>query len=77
MKRCLTIYKKNGHLPDIPSAKEVEEKGISIGDHQVLLLKKIEELTLYLIQLKKDNERMDKEIGMLHKKIKSLANSQK
>lgn len=43
----------NKHLPDMPSAKEVEEKGISIGDNQTLLLKKIEELTLYVIDLQK------------------------
>jgi hypothetical protein len=40
---------KNKHLPDMLSAKEVEENGISIGDAQALLLKKIEELTLYII----------------------------
>jgi len=44
---------KNKHLPDMPSAKEVEEKGISVGDNQALLLKKIEELTLYIIDLQK------------------------
>jgi len=44
---------KNKHLPDMPSAKEVEEKGISIGDNQALMLKKIEELTLYILQLEK------------------------
>jgi hypothetical protein len=41
---------KNKHLPEIPSAKEVEKNGINVGDNQVLLLKKIEELTLYIIE---------------------------
>jgi len=54
---------KNKRLPNMPSAKEVEEKGISVGDNQVLLLKKIEELTLYIIQ-------QGKEIEMLKKQIK-------
>lgn len=45
---------KNKHLPEMPSAKEVEDKGVSVGDSQALLLKKIEELTLYLIQMKKE-----------------------
>jgi hypothetical protein len=44
---------KNKHLPDMPSAKEVEEKGINVGDNQALLLKKVEELTLYIIDLQK------------------------
>jgi hypothetical protein len=36
-----TFIKQNKHLPEVPSAKEVEEKGISVGDNQALLLKKI------------------------------------
>lgn len=51
---------ENGHLPDVPSAKEVEEKGISVGDNQALLLKKIEELTLYIIQQQKEIEALKK-----------------
>jgi hypothetical protein len=49
-----TFINQNKHLPDIPSAKEVEEKGISVGDNQALLLKKIEELTLYIIALQRE-----------------------
>jgi hypothetical protein len=45
-----SFIKQNKHLPEVPSAKEVEEKGISVGDNQALLLKKIEELTLYVIE---------------------------
>jgi hypothetical protein len=44
----------NKHLPEVPSAKEVGEKGIDLGDTQALLLKKIEELTLYIIEMKKE-----------------------
>jgi len=46
----------HGHLKDIPSAKEVEENGIELGEMNKLLLQKIEELTLYTIQLKKEME---------------------
>ncbi|SDW58196.1 hypothetical protein SAMN05444410_10412 [Hydrobacter penzbergensis] len=49
-----TFIKENKHLPEVPSAKEVGEKGISVGDNQALLLKKIEELTLYVIEIKKE-----------------------
>ena len=44
----------NKHLPEIPSAAEVKEHGIALGEMNKLLLKKIEELTLYLIE--KDKE---------------------
>jgi len=46
--------KVNGHLKDIPSAKEVKANGIDLGEMNKLLLQKIEELTLYTIQLKKE-----------------------
>jgi hypothetical protein len=45
--------RENGRLPEIPSAKEVEENGLNLGDMQSKLLMKIEELTLYIIQLEK------------------------
>lgn len=46
---------EKGHLQDIPSAKEVEENGIYLGEMNAKLLQKIEELTLYVIELKKEN----------------------
>lgn len=45
-----------GHLPGMPSAAEAAAEGVGIGEMQSLLLKKIEELTLYVIDLKKDND---------------------
>lgn len=54
------FIKKNLHLPGIPSAKEVDEGGISLGDNQALLLKKIEELTLYIIDMKREIEELKK-----------------
>jgi hypothetical protein len=46
----------NKHLPGVPSEKEVIEEGINLGEMDALLLKKIEELTLYVIELKKELE---------------------
>ncbi len=60
--------KENGHLKDIPSAKEVEENGIFLGEMDSKLLQKIEELTLYTIQQEKKIEQQTKEI----EKLKSL-----
>jgi len=45
------FIKDNGHLPDIPSEKEVIEKGTDLGEINRLYLQKIEELTLYIIDL--------------------------
>jgi len=57
----------NHHLPEIPSAREMEENGLSLGDNQVKLLQKVEELTLYLIQKDKENKTLQKEITTLKK----------
>ncbi|MEI9945509.1 MAG: carbohydrate-binding protein [Chitinophagaceae bacterium] len=56
------------HLPEIPSAKEVEKNGVDVGDNQVLLLKKIEELTLYLIEQNKKIEKLQQEINTIKNK---------
>lgn len=53
---------ENGHLPNMPSSKEVEEEGIDLGSMDAKLLEKIEELTLYMLELKKENEELKKDI---------------
>ncbi len=50
------FIEENHHLPGVPSAQEVEEEGLSIGEMQKIQMQKIEELTLYMIQLKKENQ---------------------
>ncbi|WP_298508590.1 hypothetical protein [uncultured Kordia sp.] len=60
LKEVEAYIAKNGHLKDIPSAKEVEENGIDVGEMNKLLLQKIEELTLYVIALKKEVEELKK-----------------
>jgi hypothetical protein len=47
---------QNKHLPEVPSAKEMEKNGIQLGEMNMLLLKKIEELTLYVIEQQKQIE---------------------
>ena len=44
---------ENGHLKDIPSAEDVEENGVFLGEMDAKLLQKIEELTLYTIEQEK------------------------
>jgi hypothetical protein len=48
------------HLPEVPSAAEVKKEGIDLGDNQAMLLKKIEELTLYVIEQNKKIEALEK-----------------
>jgi hypothetical protein len=48
------FIKQQKHLPGIPSAATMEKNGIDVGEMNMLLLKKVEELTLYVIELKKE-----------------------
>lgn len=48
-----------GHLPDVPSAHEVEKNGIELGEMNALLLQKIEEMTLHLIEMEKRIEELE------------------
>jgi len=73
--------KQNSHLPEIPSAGEIENSGLMLAEMNLILLKKIEELTLYMIEFKKENEQIKKENDLfkknqidLEKRIKNLEN---
>jgi hypothetical protein len=57
--------KANGHLPGIPSAQHVKENGIAVGEMQKQMMQKIEELTLYVIQLKKENDAIKQELNTI------------
>jgi hypothetical protein len=54
-----SYVKKNKHLPEIPSASEIEENGQDLGEMNKLLLKKVEELTLLLIDQDKRLEKIE------------------
>lgn len=66
------FIKQNKHLPDVPSAKEIEKDGLDLGNNQALLLKKIEELTLYAIQANKRNEDFEKKNKELEDRLQRL-----
>ncbi|MFT3870777.1 MAG: hypothetical protein QM715_20180 [Nibricoccus sp.] len=57
--------KTEKHLPGVPSAQEVAEKGVSVGDMQAILLAKIEELTLHVIAQQKQLDAQRAEIATL------------
>ena len=46
-----SFIKENGHLPNTPSAESIKETGVSLKKMTILQQQKIEELTLYLIQM--------------------------
>ncbi len=54
---------KNKHLPNVPSEEEVKREGINLGEMDAILLRKIEELTLYVIQQQKQIEALEKQVN--------------
>ena len=64
----------NKHLPGIPTEAEVKEKGISVGDMSSKLLQKIEEITLYVIDLKKENESLRAQLTAFQEQLESQRN---
>ncbi|MCW3128219.1 MAG: hypothetical protein JWO03_3877, partial [Bacteroidetes bacterium] len=59
--------KKNKHLPGVPSTADVHRDGIDLAEMDATLLKKVEELTLYVLELKKDNEVMKAQLNNIKK----------
>jgi hypothetical protein len=64
--------REHHHLPDLPSAGEIQQKGLNLGDDQALLLRKIEELTLYLLEQDKKLKEKDEQIGRLDAQMRLL-----
>lgn len=62
---------ENNHLEGVPSAEEVQKNGHSVADMDAILLKKVEELTLYIIQQQKQLEAQQKELDALKKQLKN------
>jgi hypothetical protein len=74
-----SYIKANNHLPEIPSAKEIEKNGLILGEMNLSLLKKVEELTLYAIEQQKKldtqnkiNEAQAKQLELLAARLTSL-----
>jgi hypothetical protein len=64
-----TFINREKHLPGVPSAVEVVKEGVDVGQMQAKLLEKVEELTLYLIDLKKENDVLKKKSKELERRI--------
>ncbi|MCD2424459.1 hypothetical protein LQ567_16890 [Niabella pedocola] len=62
LKNVEHFIQENGHLPEVPPAKQVEQNGVAVGANQAMLLKKIEELTLYIIDQQKQITQLQQDI---------------
>lgn len=62
-----SYVKENKHLPGIPSAEEIEQNGVSLSKMSNMLLEKVEELTLHLIRLEKENAELKAKFESLEK----------
>ncbi|WCT13632.1 tail fiber protein [Mucilaginibacter jinjuensis] len=71
LKDVKTYIDQNHHLPEIPSAAEITKEGINLGEMNAKLLKKIEELTLYLIEKDKKQEGLETMVLKQNKVIRS------
>ncbi|MDH6252222.1 hypothetical protein M2347_001949 [Chryseobacterium sp. H1D6B] len=69
--------KEKKHLPEIASAKEMKKEGVNIGEFQIKLLQKIEELTLYMIEQNKQIKEDKAAIKIQSEKITLLENQLK
>jgi hypothetical protein len=67
--RDLEAYiSSNKHLPEVPSAKQMAENGLELKEMNLLLLKKVEELTLHLIEANKKIEKLSDDVKALKEK---------
>lgn len=72
-----SFIKENKHLPEVPSAAEVKKDGLDLGDSQVVLLKKIEELTLYIIQQNKQIDQQNRDIKEMKSQLEEVKTVQR
>ena len=63
------FIRENKHLPDIPSAEEFKENGVGLGEMDDMLLRKVEELTLYMIDMQKQMDELKEENAALKEQI--------
>lgn len=62
----------NRHLPDIPSEAEMQQNGLSVQEFQIQLLRKVEELTLYVINQEKSIRNLEEENSLLKEQLQEL-----
>lgn len=65
----------NHHLPNIPAEKEMQQNGLSIQEFQIQILRKVEELTLYVIEQDKNIKNLEQENELLKEQLMRLKNN--
>jgi hypothetical protein len=60
------FIEKNGHLPNVPPAAEIEKSGMDVGEMQRLMMEKIEELSLYIIQQQQQIRELQDQVDKLN-----------
>ncbi len=68
--------KRNKHLPNVPSSSDVEKNGADLGEINRVLVEKVEEQTLYLIQHEKTITDQEQRIEALEKALETLMNKE-
>jgi hypothetical protein len=71
LEKVAEYVKKNKHLEGIPTQADVKKNGVAVGDMQAKLLRKVEELTLYTIAMKKENDELRARMSELEKRIRA------
>ncbi len=66
LKEVKAFVNENGHLPGLPSASQVSEEGLGLGEINAKLLGKIEELTLYIIEQEERIQKLEEKLNVCH-----------
>lgn len=69
LNKVQAFINKNGHLPNVPSAEAIEKEGLNLGDAAHVSMQKIEELTLYVLQI---NEKVEQQEIVLEEQQKLI-----
>ncbi|WPU94317.1 hypothetical protein SNE25_02115 [Mucilaginibacter sabulilitoris] len=70
-----TYIDQNQHLPEIPSEKQIAKEGLNLGEMNKLLMKKVEELTLYLIEKDEQLQQQGRQMQKLQEEVQQLVKS--
>jgi hypothetical protein len=63
-----SYVEENGHLPNVPAAAEIEKTGFDVGNMQKIMMEKIEELSLYIIEQQKQIKELKEQVNELQNK---------
>ena len=74
LEEYISIHK---HLPNVPSEQTIQSEGVDLGEMNVILLEKIEELTLYVIEQNKEIKQQRRELNLLQQKVSEQSTNPK